>query len=612
MTAFLVSFLLTAIVTPLVIVAARRLGWVARPQADRWHSKPTALLGGVAIFAGAMAGWLVSGNWAFIEAVALPAAGMFLLGLIDDRVHLRPHLKFIGQLAVGAILVFGGVQFASLPPLVAAPITLFWVIGITNAVNLLDNMDGLAAGVCGIAALAMAGYSASIGDPQTLAPALSLAGACVAFLIFNTNPARIFMGDCGSMFLGFSMAALAVQGTNRAAPNLVVSLLVPVAVLAIPIFDTTLVSIARTLHGRSISQGGRDHSSHRLVSLGLSERSTVFVLYGLTALFGAVALAAAQLPLLVVGLLAVLLFTGLLVLGLYLGFLRVYKETRRVPAHVRLIGGTVLFKKQLLQVLLDSVLVPAALIGAHLLRFEGDLPSHAVRGILVALPFVLVVKLVSLALCRAYRGVWRYAGISDVLTAVSGSFAGTLLSVVVLVLTTGPSGFSRTALIIDWLLFTVFVVAARTGYVVLQHLFGSLTPSDGARVVILGAGVEAMALIRKLRDPQSTERAHLVGILDDSLSYNRRTLNGISVIGPLAELADLVENDPSVRCLLGVSPTSEAGLEILAACHALRIPIYLDLGLSPFQMLELQLQPREIVDRTAVSLGHPSPTVRKN
>src|SRR5437588_469903 len=121
------------------------------------------------------------------------------------------------------------------------------------------------------------------------------------------RPARIFMGDCGSMFIGFTLAALAVQGAHRSAPNLLVSLLVPVALLAIPIFDTALVTVTRTLHGRPISQGGRDHTSHRMVALGLSERKTALVLYALTALFGGLALLAARVPALVVLLLAVLL-----------------------------------------------------------------------------------------------------------------------------------------------------------------------------------------------------------------------------------------------------------------------------------------------------------------
>src|SRR5262249_26774038 len=160
-----------------------------------------------------------------------------------------------------------------------------------------------------------------------------LTGACAAFLLFNFNPARIFMGDSGSMFLGFSLATLALQGIHRSAPNLVLSLLVPVAILAVPIFDTALVSVARTLNGRSISQGGRDHSSHRLFALGLSERGTVISLYVLTSLFGGLALLSTQVPLLVVLLLAALLFTLLIVLGMYLGILKVYTENTAIPGN---------------------------------------------------------------------------------------------------------------------------------------------------------------------------------------------------------------------------------------------------------------------------------------
>jgi UDP-GlcNAc:undecaprenyl-phosphate GlcNAc-1-phosphate transferase len=438
-------------------------------------------------------------------------------------------------------------------------------------------MDGLAAGVCLIAALAMAGCC--IGEVGGIAApaALALAGGCAGFLIYNFNPAKIFMGDCGSMFLGFSLAALAVQGTQRSASHLALSLFVPVAILAIPIFDTTLVSITRTLHGRSISQGGRDHSSHRLVDLGLSERGTVVVLYALTALFGGLALLATQLPLLVVGLLALLLFSALMVLGFYLGYLRIYPEEARVPEHIRIIGGHILFKRQLVQVILDLQLVPVAFVGAHLLRHEGVLMGVTRDAVLAALPIVVVAKLVGMALCRAYRGVWRYAGVSDAMAALSGSTVGSLLALVALAVVFQLREISRAALIIDWLMFTLLAVAARTGYVALRQLFGMLPAHDGPRVVILGAEAEAYALVRKLRDPLSPRRAHVVGILDDDPDKQGRTLNGVPVLGPVSTFSTVLEEKRVECCLLGVSPYSKAGRRILSYCGERRIDVYSDL-----------------------------------
>jgi UDP-GlcNAc:undecaprenyl-phosphate/decaprenyl-phosphate GlcNAc-1-phosphate transferase len=578
---FLISFLATAVATPAVIALAHRLGWVARPRDDRWHRRPTALMGGIAIFAGAGLSWALYGDSHALLPVFIAAVGVFVLGFVDDRVTLRPHVKLIGQIAATGYLVLSGVRFEAIHPVISLALTFMWVIGITNAVNLLDNMDGLAAGVTLISALAMAAYCLNEGSPTAGPAVLALAGACAGFLIYNFNPAKIFMGDCGSMFLGFSLAALAVQGTHRSAPNLVLSLLVPAAVLAIPIFDTTLVSVSRTLHGRAISQGGRDHSSHRMVALGLSERGTVIVFYCLSALFGGVALLASSLPLIGVAVLAALLFTALMVLGLFLGFLKVYEDDARPASATVLLQGQILYKKQLLQVLVDIVLVPLAFVGAHLLRFEGELPNEHMNAVLTALPVVLMVKLVSLGVCRAYRGVWRMAGMADALTALAGSTVGSMLSAALFTLLPGFDGLSRAGLIIDWLLFTVLAIAARMSYVALRQLFGMLPGRYGPRVVILGAGSETLTLLHKLRDPMASRRADVLGILDDDPGKQKRAVDGVPILGQLSELPGLVQEQEVSCCLLGVPPHSKTGERILAFCRANKIAVYRDLDSPP-------------------------------
>jgi UDP-GlcNAc:undecaprenyl-phosphate GlcNAc-1-phosphate transferase len=577
MNSFLVSFVLVALATPAVIALAWRMGWVARPREDRWHCRPTALMGGVAIFFGTVASWVATCDWHAVAPVALPATAMFLLGLVDDRCwELRPHQKLIGQLAAGAVLIATHVQFSALPPLLALPLALLWVVGITNAVNLLDNMDGLAAGVSCISALALAAYCLEEGA-QAVAPAvLALAGACAGFLLYNFNPARIFMGDCGSLFIGFSLAALAIQGSNRAAPNLVLSLLVPVAVLAIPIFDTTLVAVVRFMNGRPIMPGFRDHSSHRMVSLGLSERGTVLTFYFLTALAGALALGATRLPLLVVVLSATLGFLGLATLGFYLGFIKLYPEPSTAPPTGRFLRTRLLYKKQLLQVVLDALLIPLAFAGAHVIRFDGQLPPMFAEGVLAALPIILLAKLAGLALCRAYRGVWRYAGMADALAAIAGSTCGSLLAVVLIATLQGFRELSRGAFVVDWLLLTLLAVAARLSYRILRQLFAMLPAQGGPRVLILGAEEEALALVCQLRDPLAANRAHVVGILDEDPATHGRLLNGVPVLGPLAALPVLMESRQITHCFLGLSAHSAAGEAIVQACGRHGITLYQD------------------------------------
>lgn len=582
MIALLLSFGVTLVLTPLVIAAARRFGWVARPRDDRWHATPTALMGGIAIFAGVSAAWLSGIGSSAVAPLLGPAAAIFILGWVDDRLLLRPHLKLIGQIAAAAWVVHNGVVFGGLPYAVAGVVTLFWIVGITNALNLLDNMDGLAAGVTAIASLTLAIHSVGNGDAATATAALGVVGACAGFLVFNFKPAKIFMGDCGSMFLGFSLATLSIQGLPRSAPNVLLSLVLPVLVLAIPIFDTTLVTVARLFHGRKISQGGRDHSSHRLFALGLSERTTVLLLYALTGVSGAVALSAGHLPIQATLMLAGLLFVVLLGLGVYLGVLKVYEDETHVPREARPLVWSYLYKTNFVQVLLDALLVPLAFGGAHLLRFEGAIPVEIKEAVLRALPVLWVAKLVSLALCKAYRGDWRYAGLTDAFAGILGSTTGTAIAVAVLSMTTGLRGVSRAALVLDWLLFTLLVVGARTWFGLFRHLFSLIPARSGLQVVFLGVGPEAFARAQALQDPLAPRRGKVLGLLDERTGWEGRTLNGIPVLGSLERLPELLGDEENLICVLGVGSSTDTGRHILAFCARHDIDVYENLDALPY------------------------------
>ena len=227
---FALAALGAALLTPLVIRLAWRLGALAQPRADRWHQRPTALLGGTALYAASVTTALLMLATAFPPGRAAQtrllglwagATLVFALGLIDDRRGLGPTAKLAGEAAAACLLMSAGTRFTGvLPVWLAAPLTLFWVVGITNAVNLLDNMDGVVAGVAAVAALALAAGGAAARQGEVVVLALCLAGACCGFLCYNFHPARIFMGDCGSLFLGFMLSALALAGTRApSAPN---------------------------------------------------------------------------------------------------------------------------------------------------------------------------------------------------------------------------------------------------------------------------------------------------------------------------------------------------------------------------------------------------------
>ena len=286
--------ILALALTPLVRLLARRIGIVAKPKTDRWHKKPTAMMGGVAIwlavvitlfrFRSAHASWLV---------IIGASTFLFLVGLVDDLLHIKPYQKLIGQVMGSAFVIYYGLSlpWTSSSALNVA-ITIFWLIGITNAVNLLDNMDGLATG---IAAIASGFLTLNFHQQQSTYRSLMLvifAGALLGFLVYNSNPASIFMGDSAARCLSDSFLASSalVNVSGGRSRSLLPVLAVPILVLFIPIFDTTFVTILRKFSGRAASQGGRDHTSHRLVALGMSERRAVWMLYGFAALSGVLAL----------------------------------------------------------------------------------------------------------------------------------------------------------------------------------------------------------------------------------------------------------------------------------------------------------------------------------
>ena len=278
--------LLSVLLTLLQIRAGSWLGLPAAPRKDRWHAVPTPSSGGLAIFLSCAGAYWLTCHGRY-PRIALAVAALWIFGFLDDRLCLRPAFKLAVQVAAAGFVVLGGVAFPATPwylPNVA--LNMFWIVMITNAFNLIDNMDGLCAGVVIIICLFRSWLLASEGYRTDADLCAILAAAFAGFLFFNYHPARIFMGDCGSLPAGFALAALTLAGPAPHKGILLTGFFYPALTFAYPIFDTALVSILRKLTGRPISLGGCDHSSHRLASLGLDQRQVVWILWLLTA-FGA-------------------------------------------------------------------------------------------------------------------------------------------------------------------------------------------------------------------------------------------------------------------------------------------------------------------------------------
>ncbi len=286
-------------ITPITRRLAFRYGVLDQPSSRKVHQSPTPLMGGLAIYAALVLALLFfSPPFYIVEfgAIMAGATWLVLLGFVDDRNGMRPWIKMAGQVLAGVVLVLAGIQIhAFSSDVLNVGLTLFWIVGITNAMNFQDNMDGLAAGITAIASAFF--FVMAVREELTLVSSLAaaLAGASVGFLIYNFSPASTFMGDMGSMVLGFLLAVLAIKLDFSATPDLqVVTSAVPVVVLGFPIFDMVLVVFTRLRERRSPMQGGKDHTSHRLVTLGISQRTAVLVLYGACIVFGSIAVQLSQ------------------------------------------------------------------------------------------------------------------------------------------------------------------------------------------------------------------------------------------------------------------------------------------------------------------------------
>jgi UDP-GlcNAc:undecaprenyl-phosphate GlcNAc-1-phosphate transferase len=330
----LVSATSSLLLTPLVIAVAPRIGAVDVPEERKIHGRPIARIGGVAVFGGFLSGLLfaahatgslftvvqVSVYWSVFAACT---AAMFLLGLVDDIRHLSFKIKFIFQITAAVVVWTGGFRIAEVthpfqdgtlvfPLWASLCITILWVVGITNAMNLIDGLDGLAAGTALIVTVTVACIAFIQHQTGVLAASVALVGSLIGFLFFNFNPAKVFLGDSGSMFLGFVLAVISMRGSHKGPTA--VAVLIPLLILALPILDTTLAVTRRMrrLWKRGVDEGhgigfifrnldhlflpDRGHLHHQLLDLGYGHRSAVLILYGgvLTLALAALALVIAQ------------------------------------------------------------------------------------------------------------------------------------------------------------------------------------------------------------------------------------------------------------------------------------------------------------------------------
>jgi UDP-GlcNAc:undecaprenyl-phosphate GlcNAc-1-phosphate transferase len=294
---FLAALVFSVLSVPVVRRVARRYNVMDAPSARKVHASPVPLLGGAAIYLGVILSLVLIGHLEYVQQMAsilIGATMMSVLGMWDDKWPLGPLAKVVGQVGAASLLYFTGVSVAFLHnDWLNYAATVAWVVTITNALNLLDNMDGLAGGIAAVASVFFF-LIATLTNQNLIAPLSAvLVGACLGFLYYNFNPASIFMGDTGSLFLGFLLAAVGIKLRFPANYD-IVTWMVPVLVLGVPLFDTALVTLSRIRRGIPISRGGKDHFSHRLVAMGYTRREAVLMLYLVQGALGVAALVVMQ------------------------------------------------------------------------------------------------------------------------------------------------------------------------------------------------------------------------------------------------------------------------------------------------------------------------------
>ena len=569
---------------------------VATPRADRWHATATPTFGGVGIFAGfvvavgaAAASGYVDLNWSLLAVVG-GCGILFAAGLIDDLFSLPPLAKLGLQVAAAVLVLAAGFTVRSIGnDIVAGIVAVIWLIGMTNAFNLLDNMDGLA-GSLGAIAAAFFAVDALTEHPSevNLVISLALLAGILGFLPFNLRPrsrAAVFMGDSGSQMLGFTLATLGLVTSHKVASTTVATLLLPILILAVPILDTTLVTVIRVLERRPISQGGRDHTSHRLVERGLTEKRAVLLLGAIAAMLGGTSLAYSVVGNNRITLVGVLITFVLLVqFATFLG--DVSRDTGKGHGGDR-VRPLVLNLARLFETLIDFVVIGAAWAFSYFMLVIGSGTTYQRHLFMVSLPAILVARFAAFLSFGIYRRVWRHASSRDALAIVFAVIVSEIAAFAFLISSVNFVSLTLTIFVLDAIICTVMIGATRFAERAIAHVLATLHGRESRhRTLIVGAGREGRSLVRELRE---TAGELVIGFVDDDPTLRRRRLLGVPVVGETSEIAGLLDRlSPDSVLVTALDLPRETLDAIVAAAGAAGVPcrfVRRDLDVAPETVL---------------------------
>ena len=616
----LVSFGASLVLTRLVRGFALRIGVVDQPGARKVHLVPVPRLGGVSIFLSISLAIAASFGLEYLSGGSIPmdrkpwapilcgATVVFLIGVWDDLRSLPAWFKFLLQALAAGVFIWSGIyiepiSFLQRGPLgldlslLAVPVTFLWIIGITNAFNLIDGLDGLATGLGIIAA----GTSATIfiirGETPDALLLVILMGALVGFLFYNFNPATIFLGDSGSLVIGYILAATAVVGSQRQATALAV--LIPLLVFGLPIVDTLLSMLRRFVAGikliqpykdpiksklRSINkmfEPDRSHIHHRLLTLGFSQRNAVLLLYGLNLCLALLVLLAVFAQYRNAGIILVTV-----ALATYVGIHKLgYEEARviRIGTFLRWYESLELDRRFFLG-FLDIVIIAVAYWGTFALKYNLEATSAQKQWYLETFPIVLFIQLLIFFVFKLYQGVWPAIGIGDLIHIGLATSTGASLSYIGAVINPPPANGTIAFFSIYLLLLGVIVMTSRSAFRILNYI-GRNENSGYRKALVYGAGHRGQMIVRELSN-NSDLKLQAVGFIDDDPALTGRSVDRLPIVGPDNDLASLIARHQVAALIISSNVVSDTRLQlVMQLCQERKIAVLrCSLNIEPLEI----------------------------
>jgi UDP-GlcNAc:undecaprenyl-phosphate GlcNAc-1-phosphate transferase len=553
---FVVAAIVSAAFCPLAERIALRAGAIDHPGGRHIHQRPTARLGGIAVGLGLLSSILIAAAAdpfvnatlaAHLREFILLGAGaglMLLVGAIDDFCPIRPSIKLLAEIVAALVVVSAGhqIQFAFGLNLgwLRSVVTVLWITAIMNAINMVDGLDGLAGGVSLIIGMTLFAVSLYLGSATSGIILIALCGGLAGFLPFNFSPAKIFLGDSGSLLIGYGLGVTAIQSSSKAAT--VVAIVVPLLALGLPLAELLTTAVRRVLRmvhvvrwdvesrryeffflGRpALFTADRDHIHHRLLALGLGPRRTVLLLYGACAVFGA----GAFLMVTFEGANLALLLATFLILAMACLRQLQYGELRPLRTGLFLpVFDSILTNRRIVQGVVDlgSAMIS---IGVAYLIYDGGFTNGTRTSIHDDAPLIVLIQIACLAVSGLYRRAFRQSGIPDLLAVMKALVVAILSSwIASLVLLDRPVALSVSVL--DAYLLITLVAASRFSFLLLDHIFKSARTGK-RRVLIYGAGTGGAAACRQIQSSPELDM-QVVGFLDDDARRTGQLLNGVPV-----------------------------------------------------------------------------------